>query len=103
MAAQSLGPKATIVREFLVAVVSGAEDHLPTYGEVAAAVGCPPMSLGRLLDEVLADCKRRNEPDLTAIVVNARSRLPGKFKGMRTDLQPPDVASWRQEVQKVRI
>lgn len=69
------------IRDHLISVAR--RRGTSTYGELKADAGLPHPAngLGRLLDVVGMDCKRRGEPDLAALVVNARTHEVGSEYG----------------------
>lgn len=90
------------VRRFLLGCLDRPTDSLPTYKEVGAVCGRVPPGLGQLLDFIYDDCRAHGEPDLTALVVNQRTRLPGKFGGRYAVDEQMDSRAWWDELRRVR-
>jgi hypothetical protein len=89
-------------RQFLVEAASRAEGELPTYGEVAATYGGIPRGAGPVLNSIGRECGIAGEPDLTALVVRRRTRLPGTFKGKPVEAGTSTEKGWRAELHKIR-
>jgi hypothetical protein len=49
-----------------------------TYGELCAELGLHPRSASWFLGVIQSYCKRHNLPPLQALVVNKKTRLPGR-------------------------
>ena len=60
----------------LVALARRRGDPL-TYGELCAKLGLHHRAAAPLLDRIQQFCKRNGLPPIHALVVNARTRLPG--------------------------
>ena len=54
---------------------------LPTSGELANVIGGIARGVAPVLNSVARDCHERAEPDLSVLVVDARSGLPGSVGG----------------------
>lgn len=69
-----VGPR---VRDYLIEVAR--RRQVITYGELRAATNLPHIvnGIGRLLDVLSEDCKRRGEPSLAPVVVNAATNEVG--------------------------
>lgn len=69
------------VRDHLIEVAK--DGSTTTYGELKADLGLPHPAngLGRLLDLLSEDCRRRREPSLAAIVVGAETGEVGSDFG----------------------
>lgn len=68
-----------------------------TYGDLRKATGLPhpPNGMGRVLDVVAEDCRRRDEPSLDALVVKASSGEVGeKFSGDAARIRNTLQAYW---------
>lgn len=102
MVTSRLVADAVDVRRFLVDCRSRNDDALPTYGEVAAVCGRAPNGLGQLLEFIYRDCLDHDEPDLTSLVVNQQTRLPGKFKGRYAVDGQVDTAGWQAMLARIR-
>lgn len=88
----SMKGRTMTVTDLAVASLPGVRDHLveiarsgetTTYGELKADLGLrhAPNGLGRLLDLLSEDCRRRGEPSLAALVVNAKTGEVGSDSG----------------------
>lgn len=89
-------------RRFLISCVDREDHELPTYGEVAAAYGGVARAAGPVLNSIARDCERAAEPDLTALVVDGSTRLPGTFRGQPVVAGDASEVRWRAEVARVR-
>ena len=89
-------------RQFLIACRSRPDDELPTYGEVAASYGGVARAVGPVLNTIWRDCSARGEPDLTVLVVDKSTHLPGTFDGQQVDPGSRAETRWRDELRKVR-
>lgn len=89
-------------RRFLISCVDRDDEELPTYGEVAAAYGGVARAAGPVLNSIARDCKRAAEPDLTVLVVDRSTRLPGTFCGQPVIAGDTSEVKWRVEVARVR-
>ncbi len=97
--------KPTVVnaaRRFLVGCVDRPDETLPTYGEVAESYGGIARGVGPVLNSIRRECDAAGAPDLTALVVDKASRLPGTFKGSLVTPGSPDEARWRDELSRIR-
>jgi hypothetical protein len=90
-------------RVFLIAAVRRPEPELPTYGEVAAAYGGIARAVGPVLNTIARDCDMASEPDLSALVVDRRTRLPGTFSGEPVEAGSSNETRWRDELRKIRL
>lgn len=95
-------PKALALRRFLLRVVQEEGGRLVTYGEVGRAIDHPPNFLTPYLDEVARDCRSKDQPDLTMLVVSARRGVPSKFRWRLVENGDIDREDWMREVQRVR-
>ena len=69
-----------------------------TYKDLAEAAGpgISYLSIGRqYLDDIADHCKANDLPDISTLVVNSKTNLPGKFKGS-TELSKGDMESVRR-------
>lgn len=92
-------------RDFLVAASGRPDGQLPTYEEVATAVGSMGggLSIVPVLNSVAIACLHRDEPDLSVLVVNGQTRAPGAVLGEAYDpSNPTHVAAWTRELAAVR-
>jgi hypothetical protein len=89
-------------RRFLIACVDRADDELPTYGEAAAEYGGIARAVGPVLNSIARDCEVSGEPDLTALVVDKRSRFPGTFLGQPVIPGTASEARWHKELARIR-
>jgi hypothetical protein len=89
-------------RRFLISCVDRSDGDLPTYGEVAAAYGGIARAAGPVLNSIAQDCERAAEPDLTALVVDKNTRLPGTFRGQQVIAGDASEARWRAELTRIR-
>jgi hypothetical protein len=90
------------VRRLLVASRDRPVDALPTYGEVAGVCGRAPNGLGELLEYIYRDCLDHDEPDLTAMVINKQTRMPGKFGGRYAVSGQMDTEAWLSMLERIR-
>jgi hypothetical protein len=95
-------PKALALRDLLVAVVRDEDGRLVTYGEVGHAIGHPPNFLTPYLDEVARECESKGQPDLTMLVVSAKSGVPSKFRWRLVENGEIDREDWMRQVERVR-
>jgi hypothetical protein len=91
-----------VARRFLISCVDRDDQELPTYGEVAAAYGGIARAAGPVLNSIAQDCEMAAEPDLTVLVVDRSTRLPGTFRGQPVVAGDTSEANWRAEVARVR-
>src|SRR4051812_14676036 len=89
-------------RRFLISCVDRDDEELPTYGEVAAAYGGIARAAGPVLNSIARDCELAAEPDLTAMVVDKSTRLPGTFRGKPVIADDATEARWRAELARIR-
>ena len=89
-------------RQFLIGCVDRDDDELPTYGELAASYGGIARAAGPVLNSVALECDERKQPDLTAMVVDRRTRLPGTFRGQPVIAGEASEARWREELTRIR-
>ena len=75
-----------------------------TFGWVVDRIGgLTPVGLGPYLDRVFAYCESRSLPDLTILVVNETTGLPGKYTGDPNAKREAVFAeSWFAQVPPVR-
>ena len=89
------------VWETLIRVAS--ERRTITYKGLAEAAGpgIAFLSIGRqYLDDIADHCKANDLPDISTLVVNSRTNLPGKFKGS-TELSKGDIEAVRRVQRRV--
>ena len=89
-------------RRFLIECANRDIEDLPTYGELAAAYGGIARAAGPVLNSLARDCQRAREPDLTALVVDKRTRLPGTFRGKPVVAGSQGETAWRDELARIR-
>ena len=89
-------------RRFLVSCVTRDDEKLPTYGEVAAVYGGIARAVGPVLNTIARDCEVAGEPDLTALVVDKSTRLPGAFSSQPVIAGTAHEARWRHELARIR-
>jgi hypothetical protein len=89
------------VRRFLISCANR-DDDLPAYGEVAAIYGGIARAVGPVLNSIARDCESAGEPDLTALVVDSRTGLPGTFLGQPVAAGTAREARWRAELARIR-
>ena len=89
-------------RQFLVGIARDSGARLPTYGQVAAVYAGIPRAAGAVLNSISRDCEHAGEPDLTALVVDQRTHLPGTFDGAPVEPGSPNESRWRQELVGIR-
>lgn len=89
-------------RDFLIACVDRDDAELPTYGELAASYGGIARAAGPVLNSVARDCAAADEPDLSAMVVDRGTRLPGTFRGEPVFAGEASEARWRDELARIR-
>lgn len=89
-------------RRFLIDAAADAARDLPTYGEVAALYGGIARAVGPVLNSIRRDCDRAGEPDLTALVVDKRTGLPGSFAGRPVEPGSATELEWYAELQRIR-
>ena len=89
-------------RRFLISCVDRDDRDLPTYGEVAAAYGGIARAVGPVLNTIARDCEAAQEPDLTALVVDKGTRLPGTFLGQPVVAGTASEARWHDELARIR-
>ena len=89
-------------RQFLIACVDRDDTDLPTYGELAASYGGIARAAGPVLNSIAQDCKAADKPDLSALVVDRRTKLPGTFRGEPVIAGDSSEARWREELARIR-
>lgn len=89
-------------RRFLIGCAHRDVKELPTYGEVAAVYGGIARATGPVLNSVSRDCELAGEPDLTALVVDKSSGLPGTFQGQPVVAGSASEATWHDELARIR-
>ena len=97
--------KPTVVnaaRRFLVGCVDLPDERLPTYGDVAESYGGIARAVGPVLNSIRRECDADDAPDLTALVVDKATRLPGTFRGDPVPAGSATEAQWRDELARVR-
>jgi len=99
-----------VLRERLLGIAR--HQRLITYRDIAARIGLPlPFDLGverqleRLMDELIEENKARREPLLTALIINAETKYPGKglfpvLRSYRENFRD-DLDLWTQEVARI--
>ena len=100
---ENVKPKSSDLRRYLIHIVRNEGGRLVTYKEVGQAIGHPHRSLKSYLDEVAEDCYRLHEPDLTALIVRADTRVPGQFRWRAVNVDTIDRAGWEAVVDEVRL
>ena len=92
------------VRQFLIErAAREARAPLPTYSDVADVYGGIPRGTGPVLNSIRRDCELRSEPDLSVLVVDVRSGLPGLLDGHPVESgDPASVQRWHMELGRVR-
>ena len=89
-------------RRFLISCVARDDEKLPTYGEVAAVYGGIARAVGPVLNTIARDCETAGEPDVTALVVDKRTGLPGTFLGQPVVAGTASEARWHEELTRIR-
>lgn len=89
-------------RRYLVEVARGSMDPLPTYGEVAKTYGGIARAVAPILNSIARECSQAGEPDLSALVVDASTRLAGSFAGMPVEPGTASELRWRTELDHIR-
>jgi hypothetical protein len=89
-------------KRFLIPCVDRDDRDLPTYGEVAAAYGGIARAVGPVLNSIARDCEAAQEPDLTALVVDKGTRLPGTFLGQPVIAGTASETRWHHELARIR-
>ena len=89
-------------RRFLIQCADRGDEDLPTYGELAAQYGGIARAAGPVLNSVRRDCAIAGEPDLSALVVDKRTHLPGTFLGEPVEPGHASEARWRAELERIR-
>lgn len=90
------------VRAFLIEASQRPHEQLPTYGEVAALYGGIPRGVAPVLNSVALECERNGEPDLSVLVVDADTRLPGHVGGEPVAKGELSEQRWLAELERVR-
>jgi hypothetical protein len=89
-------------KRFLIACAERDEKEVPTYGEVAALYGGIARAAGPVLNSLARDCEIAGEPDLTALVVDKGTGLPGTFRGNPVVAGSSSQGRWREELARIR-
>ena len=89
-------------RRFLIDAAANASGGLPTYGEVATIYGGIARAVGPVLNSIRRDCDQAGEPDLTALVVDKKTKLPGSFAGRPVEPGTAAEVEWRAELERIR-
>jgi hypothetical protein len=89
-------------RRFLIGCVNRSAQDLPTYGDVAASYGGIARGVGPVLNSIRRECDAEGLPDLTALVVDKASQLPGTFNGAPVSPGSPNEARWREHLREIR-
>lgn len=90
-------------RTYLIGVARRAnEGRLPSYGDVAATYGGIARAAGPVLNSVARECEQRGEPDLSALVVDKRTGLPGTYAGRPVTVGSQHEVAWRSELARIR-
>ncbi|MGY1751171.1 hypothetical protein [Modestobacter sp. SYSU DS0511] len=91
-------------RAFLLTTLDRPEDRLPSYGEVAVAIGAVARGVAPVLNSIARQCHDRGEPDLSVLVVLRDTGLPGSLAGQPVDPADPTARQrWREELERVRV
>ena len=90
------------VRTFLIEAASGSMDPLPTYGEVARTYGGIARGVAPVLNSVARECALADEPDLSALVVDASTGVPGSLGGVPVEKGATSEARWHVELERIR-
>ena len=86
----------------LIGAAQRVPPNLPTYGEMAATYGGIARGAGPVLNSIKRGCDTAREPDLSALVVDLATGLPGMFRGQPVDAHEETDARWRDELQRIR-
>ena len=89
-------------RRFLISCVDRDDRDLPTYGEAATAYGGIARGVGTVLNSIARDCKAAQKPDLTALVIDKGTRLPGAYLGKPVIAGTASEAAWHDELARIR-
>lgn len=89
-------------RSYLVEVARGSMDPLPTYGDVARTFGGIARAVAPILNSIARDCCQTGEPDLSALVVDASTRLARSFGGVPVEPGTVSELQWRAELDRIR-
>jgi hypothetical protein len=89
-------------RQFLIDSRGRPDEQLPTYGELAVVIGGIPRGVAPVLNSVARECDQRTEPDLTVLVVDAKSGLPRSFGRTPVVLADDSEQRWVRELARVR-
>src|SRR3712207_9072863 len=84
-----------LVRCYLVGVAEGRDAKLPTYGDLHRLFGGGYQNQGRYLELIYADCLANDEPDVTVLAVNSKTRLPSLFQRKPFDPTPENIERWQ--------
>jgi len=87
-------------RRFLILVRHRQE--FPTYGEVSAQYGGIARGAAQVLNSVRRDCAAAGEPDLSALVVDKATGLPGTFNGAPVLHGSANEQHWLTELHRIR-
>ena len=91
-----------VARQFLIGVARDSDARLPTYGQVAAVYAGIPRAAGAVLNSISRDCVHAGEADLTALVVDQQTHLPGTFNGAPVEPGSPNESRWKEELVRIR-
>ena len=89
-------------RGFLIGAAHRVPPDLPTYGEMAATYSGIARAAGPVLNSIKRACDSAGEPDLSALVVDRTTGLPGRFRGQRVEAREVNEARWLDELQRIR-
>ena len=89
-------------RQFLVGIARNSEARLPTYGQVADVYGGIPRAVGAVLNSISRDCEHAGEPDLTALVIDQQTHLPGSFNEAPVEPGSLNESRWKDELVRIR-
>lgn len=89
-------------RAFLIAARGRTNDTLPTYGLLADVYGGIARGAAPVLNSIAQECREQGEPDLSVLVVDAASQLPGSFGGEPVIAGEDSERRWRSELAAVR-
>lgn len=88
-------------RAFLIDHARRRDPELPRYGDVAAQYGGIARAAGPVLNSVRKQCDERGEPDLSALVVDRATGLPGTFRGRPIEPGSAAERAWRDELERI--
>jgi len=90
-------------REYLIsAALQDETTPLPTYGDVAALYGGIARAVGPVLNSIARECDQEGQPDLTALVVDKGTAMPGSFDGHIVQPGSSNEFAWRAELYRIR-